>query len=215
MSGTHKTFIFDFDGTLADTFGIAVGVFRKFARKWHKTDDAAIERLRGMTPGQVFKELKLRWWHVPYIVYQGRKAVREQMGGIQAFPGTEAMLRALHADGHHLFIVSTNSNKNIINFLRRNKLEQYFKQTYGGSNLFNKARTLVKIVEQNNATLADCIYIGDEVRDIEAARKAGMQEVAVTWGYNNRGALEAAGADILIDKPAELLRLANAKPGRS
>ena len=53
----------------------------------------------------------------------------------------------------------------------------------------------------------DCWYVGDDLRDIEAGRAAGMVTVACAWGYC--GAIEPTtwGADHLMDTPTDLLEL--------
>ena len=52
----------------------------------------------------------------------------------------------------------------------------------------------------------DCVYVGDDLRDVEAGRAAGMRTVAAAWGYLGRGeAIEAWGADHIIYRPGELL----------
>jgi len=53
---------------------------------------------------------------------------------------------------------------------------------------------------------AHCIYVGDDERDIEAGRAAGMRTVAAAWGYLGQGAaVHAWGANIVIDHPQQLL----------
>lgn len=52
-----------------------------------------------------------------------------------------------------------------------------------------------------------CTLVGDSTMDLETARNAGMQAIAVTWGYHDRARLEAAGASVLIDNPQEFLAL--------
>ena len=47
-------------------------------------------------------------------------------------------------------------------------------------------------------------YVCDEVRDIEAARKSGIKSIAVTWGYNTKGALIKENPDFLVNSPDEL-----------
>ncbi len=55
----------------------------------------------------------------------------------------------------------------------------------------------------------DCIYVGDDLRDIQAGHAAGMKTVAVRWGYLGEGLpIEAWGADDLIDHPESLLKWA-------
>lgn len=54
----------------------------------------------------------------------------------------------------------------------------------------------------------DCVYVGDDLRDVQAGRAAGMSTVAVRWGYLGAGEpVEAWGADHIIDSPMDLLKL--------
>ena len=67
--------------------------------------------------------------------------------------------------------------------------------------------SLLLAAERLKLAPADCWYAGDDLRDIQAARAAGMHPVAVTWGYpspDNEGPA-SWNADALIDHPAELL----------
>ena len=52
-------------------------------------------------------------------------------------------------------------------------------------------------------------YIGDEVRDIEAAKEAGINSVAVTWGFSDLAQLKKAKPFALITKPEQLLDIIN------
>jgi phosphoglycolate phosphatase len=53
-----------------------------------------------------------------------------------------------------------------------------------------------------------CVYVGDDLRDVQAGRAAGMTTVAVHWGYLGEGeAIESWGADHLVQTPSELLKL--------
>ena len=66
---------------------------------------------------------------------------------------------------------------------------------------------IIKIIKKENALKDKCIYIGDETRDIEAARKAGVKVAAVSWGLNSREALEKYQPDWLLENPKNLLLL--------
>jgi 2-phosphoglycolate phosphatase len=53
---------------------------------------------------------------------------------------------------------------------------------------------------------AACVYIGDDLRDVQAGRAAGMATVAAAWGYLGQGeAIEHWGADVWVQTPAQLL----------
>ena len=55
---------------------------------------------------------------------------------------------------------------------------------------------------------SDCLYVGDDERDVQAGRRAGMRTVAAAWGYLGEGQPIADWcADAVIDRPAELLQL--------
>ena len=67
---------------------------------------------------------------------------------------------------------------------------------------------LLEAARRMDTIAADCIYVGDDLRDIEAGRAAGMATVAAAWGYLGEGEhIEAWGADHIIQSPAELLTL--------
>jgi phosphoglycolate phosphatase len=52
-----------------------------------------------------------------------------------------------------------------------------------------------------------CLYVGDDLRDIQAGRAAGMKVAVALWGYLNGGNPAAWGADHLLERPADLERL--------
>lgn len=54
-----------------------------------------------------------------------------------------------------------------------------------------------------------CIYVGDDERDIKAGKAAGMQTIAVRFGYLNGSNPDTWGADRVVDTPAEILRNIN------
>jgi len=67
---------------------------------------------------------------------------------------------------------------------------------------------LLEAARRIGVDAADCIYVGDDLRDVQAGRAAGMTTVAVHWGYLGEGELiEAWGADHLVQTPNELLKL--------
>jgi phosphoglycolate phosphatase len=67
---------------------------------------------------------------------------------------------------------------------------------------------LLEAARRMGMPAAQCVYVGDDLRDVQAGRAAGMLTVAVTWGYLGLGEPIAAwGADQVIDAPDELLNL--------
>ncbi len=52
-----------------------------------------------------------------------------------------------------------------------------------------------------------CWYVGDDRRDIESGRAAGMATIAANWGYIGEHAVHSWGADVVVEQPAQLLEL--------
>ena len=73
--------------------------------------------------------------------------------------------------------------------------------------LWGKSHHLKTLLKTHEFDLNKTIYIGDEIRDIEAAHKVGIRIAAVTWGYNSKKALESYHPDFLITEPQQLLNL--------
>lgn len=66
-----------------------------------------------------------------------------------------------------------------------------------------------------NCTPGRTLYVGDDLRDIQAGRAAGCQTVAVSYGYlGHSGPLETWGADLIIDHPAELATFLASRGGQ-
>jgi phosphoglycolate phosphatase len=112
-------------------------------------------------------------------------------------------IQELHAKGHRLFIVSANSQAPGSQFLDRQGLSSYFEAIEGGAT-FNKAAAISRLIKAYQLDPGQTWYVGDEAHDIVSAKRAGIQSMAVTWGYNNLERLSAKRPDRLIFTPAEL-----------
>ena len=202
-----SAFIFDFDGTIADSFETVIQIFHELTGRHDRLPDAEIERLRGMTLRQVAKDLHIQVWKVPYLLMKGRRTMNRQMEQVHAHRGVPEVIRKLFDEGHQLFIVSSNSTKNIELFLQQHNLSKEFVSIYGGVGLLSKARMLRRVARRNSLEPEDTWYVGDEVRDIEGAHQAGLKVVAVAWGYNTAAILQQHRPTKLVHNPSELLQL--------
>jgi len=88
--------------------------------------------------------------------------------------------------------------------LKKNDLE-VFDFVYSGRAVFGKSRLLKKLMKDKTIPHKNPIYIGDEIRDVDAAKKAGITVIGVTWGYNTKNALSTSHPDHIVDKPEELM----------
>ena len=200
-------FIFDFDGTIANSFDAVVEIFYELTGRPRIEDPAEIARLRHLPAIKVAKELRLSPFQVSRLVIKGRKMMRKHLDEVKPCKGMPQAIRALHAQGHSLYIMSSNSTQNVEYYLASHNLRKYFVSVQGGVGLLDKAGALRKVMRSNNLEPADCIYVGDEARDVDAAKKAGVRIVSVEWGYNDSSLLAQHHPDRLIADPQELLTI--------
>jgi phosphoglycolate phosphatase-like HAD superfamily hydrolase len=201
--------IFDFDGTLADSFSEVVKTYREVAPTLglRPPSDAEIAEYRRMTPTEALRVSGIPAWQLPRLVLAVRSALHARVDAILPFPGIEDALRELRAEGSRCFVLSSNSRENIRSFLARHAMEDAFDLLSCGASMFGKGAQLRKLVRRAQLEGSQVLYVGDEVRDVVAAREAGVGSVAVTWGYAERSVLEVAGPDGLVDAPRELARV--------
>ena len=66
---------------------------------------------------------------------------------------------------------------------------------------------LHKLMDRLGATQEDTLFVGDSNVDIRTAKNGGLTGCGVLWGFRSREELEAAGADVIVSTPQELLDL--------
>ncbi len=189
--------IFDFDGTICDSFDKAVELANDYLIK-HKFEPITTSELRNKGIKRLIAERKLTFWQKIGLVRLARRESSRYIDEFGVFPGLTNVLKKLHKE-NKLGILTTNSKQNVEKFLKNHNLGEYFDFVYSNNNLFGKGKILRKIH-------AD-IYIGDETRDTEAAKYAGIKSVAVTWGFESKELLKQAKSDFIVDTPYGLLKI--------
>lgn len=201
-----KVILFDFDGTLADSFGMAMSIFHELTGGKHALDAEALEALRGLPAGKVMKELGVAIWRAPFMLSKGRSMMGLRLEELMLFPDVTNVIKELHKRGYRMFILSSNSAENIMQFTEHQEISSYFEGIYGGIGLFSKARVMRKVMRANHISKDESMYIGDESRDVHAAQRVGIPCIAVSWGYNSLPALEATHPTHIANRPKDLLR---------
>lgn len=100
-------------------------------------------------------------------------------------------------------IVTSNSTENVEIFLQQNGIQEV-DFIHSEKNMFGKAKVLRRVIRQQKIGNQECMYVGDEVRDVEAAHQAGIGCIAVTWGFNTAERLQQARPDFIVHKPEEI-----------
>jgi len=200
------TIIFDFDGTIVDSFEYVADFLAKEAGL-PKLDDEQKLLLRGLSMVGMARLLGYSWWRMPRLFFKGRRKMRWSVRHMRPFAGMPELIRKLHAEGHELFMVSSNRVRNIHIFLHEQKLHTYFLEVYGSVGMFGKAPALKRLLREQNLDKETAVYIGDELRDVEAAQAIGLRVVAVSWGFARLKTLTDQQPTALAHSPEELLTI--------
>lgn len=200
--------IFDFDGTIADTFQQTMLITNILSDefKFKKVHPHEVEFLKGKTVQEVIAHLKVPILQIPNIVTRARSELHKQINSIEPVDGLNEILPLLKQAGVQMGILTTNSQQNVENFLKINDLE-IFDFILSTSRVWGKNHGLRKLMSEQKLMPDEIIYIGDETRDIEAAKKEGIKVVAVTWGYNSHAILERFDPDFIVHTPEELFQI--------
>lgn len=196
---------FDFDGTLADTMPWFNSILNTVADKYgfRKIDAAERDQLRHRDASEILKFLGIPLWKLPAIMAHVRTLMQEIDPSVHLFDGIPDALARLKAGGLRLAVVSSNSLENVQRVLGPDTAA-LFDDYECGTDLFGKAAKIDRLLQRHGTPPERFLLVGDEMRDIDAARKAGVRVGSVACGYNHVDALRDRGPDELFMQVAEL-----------
>ena len=208
MVKKFKNIIFDFDGVIGNTIeeivNIVIGFYEEFRHQ--KANPKDIQKFIGKGIMQVIKELKVPITKIPYFEKKVRKELVLRIDNIKIFDGINEVLQQIKKEGYGLGILSSNSTENIRHILKKNNLD-FFDFIYSGSSFFGKGKILAKLLKRYHLEAKQTLYIGDELRDIQAAKENKISSLAVGWGYNKENLLKAEKPDYFVKKPKDILKI--------
>ena len=211
-----KAILFDFDGTLADTNALIVRTFQ--------------ETLAELLPERHFPMEEILSFIGPTLEQTGRlvfgddgkafaiayRAVNDKYHDdmISAYPGVVDMIASLKNHGYKLAIVSSKKRDFLIRGMKCVGLYDYFDYILGGDDVDNPkphAEPVLKAVNHYGLTPGECIMVGDNEHDIEAAGAAGVTSVGVGWAFKGIPHLEKFNPDHILHNAEDMLQLALSK----
>lgn len=200
-----RLIVFDFDGTLADSLIIMVGITNRLASEfgYKRLSDDFVATLKYLSPWEIVRAIDVALWKIPWIVQRVRQEFYSEAKRVELFSGIVELVERLKTEHYRLGIVSSNCEANIRAVLSQYGIEDRFDFVTSAST-FGKGRAISKVLKQNQIDRANAIYVGDEIRDIRAARSVGIKIVAVSWGFNDPTALLQQKPDLLVAEAADL-----------
>jgi phosphoglycolate phosphatase len=201
-------FVLDFDGVLADSSALCLELLRRVHADigltrpipddlWHRLDDIsfpAMIRYLGVPGGQ----------RAAYVRGIFERMVDEAYRP-ELFDGVDGVLRALAQEGP-VAILSASPAAVIEMALDRAGLSGSVAAIRDGRDPTSKAAKLPTLLDQFGAR-RQAVMVGDAVSDIRAGQANGMRTAAVTWGWQRRDLLAAAGPDWILTRVEALLTL--------
>lgn len=192
--------LFDFDGTIANTLPLGFELYNEIAGQYNfiSAHDSELPQLMNMSIAEILKLKDIPLYMVPIALYHVKKKMKKRLAEVKPFEGIKEFLNNLHNAGYHLSIISSNSKENMIKFFEMNGID-VFNYIYSSTSLFGKDKLIKHYLKAVKTTADKVIYVGDEIRDIEAAKASNISVIGVTWGYNDKDILIKHKPDYLVE----------------
>ncbi|MBI5126980.1 HAD-IA family hydrolase [Candidatus Roizmanbacteria bacterium] len=210
-----KTIIFDFDGIIADTLPFTFKKVIQIAR---------ILKPKNLNEKQIIEEIRSKDWKellgkggfpqfwlklpaVLSVIFRMQVELGKEIETIKLFPGIKKLLVDLKKKHYQLGILSSNLKENIDRFIKINGIDYFDFIEAGTYTMLGKSGEIDKFARELKIEKEQMVYVGDEIRDINASKKAGIKIICVSWGLHRPAVLKDHGADFIVKKPSEILKI--------
>lgn len=210
MRKPQKIIVFDFDGTLADSVPLIRDIYSEMAikNKWKTLTDEDYELLRRGTLRDARKWSGIPFWRLPLTLRSAKRLMKLESEKVKLFPGVAELIRDLNAQGFKLYVLSRNLAGTISRVLVRHGLQNELEIIDPSRGSFgSKATALRRLLRRKHYNRQNVWMVGDEVRDVRAAKRAGVNSIAVSWGIQDLSILEKFEPTYTAGSLKELHRL--------
>lgn len=202
---TYPLIVFDFDGTLADSFPWFLENLNRLAARYRfrRIEPDAVEHLRGLSSRELVAHLELPLWKVPLLTAEMRRRMTEQAAAVRLFDGVGDMLWRLRAHGVDTAVLTSNTRENVERILGPGNV-RLIRHFECGASIFGKEARFRRLLKRTGVAPERVLCIGDEIRDAQAAAAAGLAFAGVAWGYTRPDALQAHCGGRMFASVAEM-----------
>lgn len=211
--GPARSVLLDLDGTLIDSRpGIVASCSAALRALGHDPDGAP-----DITIGPPVEDI-LRALLAAYgddrvdeaaVAYRGHYGETGLLGS-EPYPGIGAAIADMRRAGLRIYLATSKREAFARRILENLDLAAHFDGVYGsvpGGKLDHKPELLAHILSERDISASHSLMVGDRRHDINGAHAVRMRGLGVLWGYGSRDELEMAGADHLVERPADLARM--------
>lgn len=212
-----KAVIFDLDGTLADSLesmqycsNYAIGTcgfpeiplekFKIFVGDGAETLIRRCLAYSGDVEGEYFEKafLQYQMFFKEHCMYR-----------VKPYDGICSMLEELKKNGIKIAVFSNKPHERTVDVVESLFGKGYFDEILGQSNKRPKKPHpdgVFYLAEKMQVSMEDVVYVGDTNTDMMTGKSANAWTVGVLWGFRDREELEKFRADVIIDKPSDILQ---------
>jgi phosphoglycolate phosphatase len=203
-----KCVIFDFDGTLSDSIQVFIQAYNDFAEQegYKKVALEELDDLKKMSIPERCRHLNFPMRNIPFAAPKLYRYIRETRETLPLFPDIKEMLDELNSRGIKIAVISSNASDIIKNCLESNGIN-YVHDILSSKYIFSKDKLIKKLLKQYDYTSEDAFYTGDEQRDIDASKRAGLRVVWASWGYDDESLI--TGPDFKATTPDDIVGFAS------
>jgi phosphoglycolate phosphatase len=209
MSSRYRAVLFDFDGTLADSYA-AITASVNFVRARHslppmderevrtRVGHGLLELMAEIVPGgDPAADARLYLQHHPSVMCQHTHLL----------PGVAATLADLHAAGLRLAVCSNKPVAITRKLIEALGISTYFEGVFGPEDSGKPKpdpSMILLALEKVGVPRSQAVYVGDMPVDVETARNAGVMVYVLPTGSSDRETLEKVLPDRIFEKMAEI-----------
>ncbi|WP_433596115.1 HAD-IA family hydrolase [Lysinibacillus xylanilyticus] len=203
-----KYIIFDFDGTLADSTAVFASAWNTIAQKYKfkGIELKEIESLKKLSIAERSKLFDFPMYKLPMILPQFYRLYRQSLNDVHLYDGIKEVLMEIDKKGYKILIISSNSQENILEFLKLNNIH-CVSNVLSSTRIFGKDKVIKKFLKDSGITPSEVFYIGDEQRDIVACKKVGVPIIWVSWGYDAIEVVQQEEPEYKVNTPQEILNI--------
>ena len=199
----YKHILLDFDGTIVDSSPVVNNIVALLADKYN-AGGFGMRDFKHREQLSLKQKLKL-YRFMLRIQKEFKLQYGRRLAEIPPFSGMVPLMRAVLDKGCDLAVISSNSAENVRRYFHTHNLIDRL-EVYPSRGVFGKHRTIRALAKRKGWSLSDILYVGDELRDVNACEKCGVDIAFVTWGLD--GGMDLSGHTIafIAETPQDLLQ---------
>jgi len=213
-NGHTRGLVFDFDGTLVDSYPLIEEAFAHVMRT-HRLDEAArvlFRQSRGLPLPEQMKLVAPQMWEDLVATY---RSIDATLGHARVFRGIPTLVRKLHQAGAPLGVVSCKRRALVEAELEAAGLRAYFDVVFGYEDVTPPKPApdpLLAAIGQLGLSRAHSIYVGDSMVDLETGRAARVRTVLAAWGLTPEARAAFRHHRLWAIRPSEMLAMVLTPP---